>query len=385
MTFSDFGLIDFLIVFARKKKILIGLPLLAMILAAALSYLIPNVYRASAKILPPQQAQSGAAAAVLAQLGGVGGGAAGVAGIKNPNDLYIGMLRSRSIGDVLIGKFDLKRAYGIDSTEKARGILEENTNIVAGKDGLITVEVEDEDRQRVAKIANAYIDELVRLTHTLAVTEAAQRRMFFERQLGATKDNLAKAEMELKKTLETGGVISVDSDSRASVEMVSRLRAQITAKQIQINAMQAFVTTNSQEYKRAEGELISLSAELNRLENGGPATRGGAAQTPVGLQNIKVLREVKYHQMLYELLSKQYEVARLDEAKDNSLIQVLDGAVEPERKIKPRRSVLVIVAGLIAWFLAVAYVLLGNARQRIETSVEGKAKLQELRGLIWRK
>lgn len=379
----EFSVLDILIVLAKHKKLIIWLPVVAAIASLVISFALPNVYKANAKLLPPQQAQSGASA-LLSQLGGAAGVFAGAGGLKNPNDLYIGMLKSRTVADKLIAKFDLQKVYDVQSMEKARLLLDANSNVAAGKDGLISIDVEGEDKKLVAQIANGYVSELVSLTKVLAVTEASQRRIFFERQLEQSKDNLAKAEMALKGALDTHGVISVDADSRAIVETVGRLRAQISAKDIQLSAMKAFVTTNNPEYKRAQEELISLRAELLKLENGRPSVAGDGTADPgkqVGLENIKILRDVKYYQMLYELLSKQYEAARLDEAKDTALIQVLDPAVEPERKFKPKRSALILISTILAFIAAVGWAFIAEARRKILADPDGKAQWEQFKQL----
>lgn len=380
----EFNVLDILIVIAKHKKAIFLLPITAAIVSAAISFALPSVYKSNAKLLPPQQAQSGAAA-LLSQLGGAAGSLAGAAGLKNPNDLYIGMLKSRTVADRLIAKFNLQNVYDVDTMEKARKTLDSNTTIVAGKDGLISIDVEDEDKKLVPQIANAYVNELVSLTKVLAVTEASQRRVFFERQLEQSKNNLAKAEMALKVALDTRGVISVDADSRAIVETVGRLRAQISAKQIQLNAMDAFVTTSNPDYMRVQEELASLRAELMKLENGRPALDDGANAGPdkqVGLENIKILRDVKYYQMLYELLAKQYEVARLDEAKDTALIQVLDPAIEPERKFKPKRSVIVLLSTVMAFLAALIWAFFVEAKKNILGNPKGDAQWKQLKALI---
>jgi len=349
--------IDILTILLRRKKAVLGIPTVVAFCVAVASIFIPNSYKANTRILPPQQAQSGAAA-LMAQLGGVAGAAASAAGVKNPNDLYLGMLKSRTIADRLIERFDLKHVYDVEYFESARKKLDGNTTISSGKDGLINIEVEDNDPKRVTKMADAYAEELLRLTKVLAVTEAAQRRLFFERQLQIAKDNLAQAEVSLKGALDKNGVVSVDSQSRAIVETVARLRAQIAAKEIQLNSMQAFVTPNNQEYKRVNQELQSMRAELARQENGsGDSLENGSSGDQNGLKNIKILRDVKYYQMLYEMLAKQYEIARLDESKDASIIQVLDKAQEPERKFKPRRAIITILAGFLTFILTVFWVL----------------------------
>jgi tyrosine-protein kinase Etk/Wzc len=376
----EIRLIDIAIVMAKSRKAVIGFPLAVAILSALASLAIPNTYKATAKLLPPQQAQSGAAA-LLSQLGGISGMAGGVAGLKNPNDLYVGMLNSRTVADRLVERFRLRDVYDIESTEKARGELKENSMISAGRDGLITIEVEDKSPQLVAQIANGYVDELLKLTKVLAVTEASQRRIFFERQLELTKDNLAAAETKLKGALDTHGVVSVDGQSRAIVETVGRLRAQASAKEIQLSSMQAFVTPSNPAYKQVQEELSSLRAELSRLENGRAdsiAATPSAGKTQ-GLENIKILRDVKYYQMLYELLAKQYEVARLDEAKDVSIIQVLDAAVVPERKSKPARFLIVLSSTLLALAGAIAYAFIKDTRERAMQNPAGAARWDEFK------
>lgn len=374
-------LMSLLLIFAKHKKSIIGLPLLAAILAFGLSFLIPNVYNADTRLLPPQQPQGGAAA-FLSQLGGVAAAVSGAGGMKNPNDVYIGMLKSRAIGDKIIEKYDLKTAYDTDSLETARRKLEENTLIVAGKDGLITIDVMDKDKERVAKLANSYVDELLNLTKTLAVTEASKRRLFFEQQLEISKNKLANVEMELKRTLDTKGVISVDGNSKAIVETVGRLRAQISAKEIELSSLSAFITPSNADYKRVQQSLISLRSELARLENGrsdADADNDKAAEKPEGLQNIKLLRDVKYYQMLYELLAKQYEAARLEEAKDSAIIQVLDVAKVPERKSKPRRVNIAIFAFLGTLFVTIMAIFLRDASRELSRDPLRGSQMRELK------
>lgn len=372
---TTFGLVDILFVLVKNKRLIIGLPLLAAVLAVGISLLLPDVYRARTKLLPPHAAQSGAAS-VLSQLG-VAGSVVGAAGMKNQSDLYVGMLRSRTIADKLIERFRLRDAYDTGSLDITRLTLEGNTVIASGKDGLITIEVDDTDRKRAAQLANAYVQELMNLTQVLAVTEAAQRRLFFERQLELSKDNLASAEWALKQGLDTKGVISVDASSRAIVETVGRLRAQVSVKEIELNSMRAFVTTANPDFVRVQQELSSLKEELSKLENGRSVQGAAAAVSQAagsregGLENIRLLRNVKYYQMLYELLAKQYEAARLDEAKQSSVLQVLDRAVEPERKSRPKRLIIVAIATLVAFFVA----LLWSFLFRTNPSAPGRASV----------
>lgn len=376
---DDFNFIDFLTVLAKRKKPIIGVTAAVAVMAVAVSLVLPEVYSANAKILPPQPTSS-SASALLSQLGPVGA-LAGVSGLKNPNDLYVGMLKSRRVGDQLIAKFDLLKVYDKGAMDKTRLKLQENTQILSGKDNLINIAVEDRDPKRAALLANAYVDELMALTKVLAVTEAGQRRVFFERQLEQAKDNLALAESKLKVSLDRGGVISVDADTTAMVATVGRMRAQIAAKEIELGAMRAFVTNDHQEYKQAQEQLASLRAQYAKLQGGqanlaDEVNTGAAAQS--GLDSIKTLRDVKYYQMLYELLGKQYEVARLDEAKNSSVVQLLDSAIVPERKLKPKRAFIVLVATLLAFMTMAGWAFLRERKERVRdpATVEKWQKLK---------
>lgn len=382
---KELDVMEMLIMLAKHKKLIIVMPLVFAAITGLYSLTMPNMFRATTKLLPPQQSQS-SAAALLSQLGGMASVVSGAGGLKNPNEVYVAMLHSRSVADSLIARFQLDRVYETTSPDATRKALEEATTILVGKDGLISIEVVFPNQKLAAPLANGYVDELLKLTRVLAVTEASQRRKFFEQQLELAKNNLSSAEAELKHSLDTRGVISVDSESRAIVETVGRLRAQIAAKEIQINSMRAFITASNPEYLRAQEELNSLRGQLSKLENGpvaGSAVPQGPSNKQQGLENIKVLREVKYYQMLYELLAKQYEAARLDEAKEASIIQVLDSAIEPERRFKPKRILMALAGGLAGLFFACAWafsaeMLLGG-RQSPARSAQLKRLVHHLR------
>jgi uncharacterized protein involved in exopolysaccharide biosynthesis len=381
---EDTTFVDVMIVFAKHRKKILSVPIAVAIATAAISFALPNVYRASTKLLPPQQAQS-SASALLSQLGGVASLAAGAAGLKNPTDVYLGMLRSRTVADRLVDKHQLKKVYGTDSQEKVRAELGADTSITSGKDGLISIEVDSKDPKLAATLANAYVAELLTLTRTLAVTEASQRRLFFQGQLEQAKNNLAKAEMALKGAIDVGGVISVDAESRTVVETVAKLRAQVSAREVELNAMRSFVTPDHPEFRRVSEELNSLRNELAKLENG----RGNAASVQPtgkgGLENIQLLRDLKYHQMLYELLAKQFEAARLDEAKDPAVIQVLDPALEPERKVGPKRALLVILSALASLVGVVVWSFVLEAQRRTAHQPRVAARWAEFRSYLRRK
>ena len=386
---DEVSLLDLLIVLAKHKRIVLGLPAIAAIVAAVISFLLPNIYTGTTRILPPQQSAS-AASALLSQLGGAVGGLAGVAGgalgIRSPNDLYVGMLKSRTVADNLIGRFDLNKVYDQKLESSTRNTLQSNTTIAAGRDGIITIDVDEKDPKRAADLANAYVDELMKLTKVLAVTEASQRRLFFERQLLQVKDNLTAAEMAARQGLQKGGLAQVDAQGRSMIEVTARLRAQISAKEVQIGSMRTFAAEGNPELQRTQQELEALRRELARIEGSSPiaAVGKGEASGSSGLDNLGRLRDVKYYEFLYELLAKQYELAKIDEAKDATVIQVMDQAIEPDRKSKPRRSLIVLLSTFVALFASILWAFTREAAAWAQGNPKYGSRLKRLRdNLRW--
>ena len=382
---DEISLFDLLILLAKHKKLVLGLPFIVALLAVGISLLLPNIYTGTTKILPPQQSQSGASA-MLAQLGGLAGLAGGVAGIKSPNDLYIGMLKSRTVADNLIQRFDLMKIYEAKYPSQARLGLAGVTNITAGKDDIITIEADDKDPKRAADLANAYVDELFKLTKVLAVTEASQRRLFFERQFEQARDNLTKSEAAARQALEKGGLVQVEGQGRAIVETTARLRGQITVKEVQIGAMRTFATENNPDLKLAQQELESMKRELARIEGPSGSKSGNAQENSgSGIDTLGLLRNVKYYETIYELLAKQFELAKIDEAKDSAVVQVMDKAIEPDRKSKPKRSLIVLLSALAALFIGILWAFVREGMAKVKANPQQASRLLDLkRYLAWK-
>jgi len=374
------------IVLAKHKFFILYFVVGAAILSIVITLLLPVYYTANAKILPPQQNQSMASAMMgqLGQLAPLLGAAAGKdLGIRNPNDMYVTMLRSRTVADKMVDRFSLMNVYGKKLREDTRHRLDDLTEIVAGKDGVISVSVDDRDPGRAAAMANAYIDELEKLTRTLAVTDAGKRRVFFEREVRSANDELAVAEVALKRTMETTGIIQLDNQSKVMLESFASLRAQVVNKEVQVQAMRSFATPENPDLIRAEQELAALNTQVSHIEHG----QGGEAMADIalekvptkGLEYIRRLREVKYRETLFELLAKQYEAARIDEAKDTAIIQSLDVAVPPEKKSWPKRGLIVLAVTLLAGLLAVLWAYTAEAMGRAKEDPQYLARLQLLK------
>jgi uncharacterized protein involved in exopolysaccharide biosynthesis len=381
--------LSLLIALARHKRLLLGLPMSAAVAAIVVTLLMPNVFTATARILPPQSNAS-SAAGLLGQLAAISGAGGIIPAVKNPIEIYVGMLKSRTIADRLIERFNLMDLYRTETLVETRLALSDVTVITPGKDGIITIEVDDEDPKRAAEIANAYVIELEKLNETLALTEASQRRLFFEKQLKQAKETLASAEIELKKTQEKTGLIKLDDQGRAIIEAVAQLKAQVFAKEVQLGALKSFATERNPELIRAQEELQALRTQLRKMERDKVAGEGEVllptGRVPeAGLEYIRRLRDVKYHETLFELVAKQYELARLDEAKEASVIQVVDKAVMLDRKSKPKRALIILLTGVVAGLLAILIALIREAYDGIASNPEQAKRLEILKQHLWRR
>lgn len=376
---DDIHLIDFLIVLARQKKIILGSATFFGAAALLAGLMMTPIFSGKAVILPPQQQQSFGVAAMLGQIGGLSSGAGALAGLKNPNDIYVGMLESRTISYALINKFKLLERYEVDTYSAAETKLREKTTIISTKSGLISIQVEDSDSKIAADMANVYVEELAKLTRSLAITEASRRRLFFEKQLNSAKDGLVQAEVAMKKMQENTGVIQLDGQVKEIIASMAQLQANIAAKEVQLAAMRSFATANNPGYQKLQNEIIALNAQLNNIKKEKFKKDGGlmasSGEIPeVGIEYVRVLRDLKYNESIFELIAKQLELAKIDEAKDSTAIQELDRAIPAERKSKPKRLALLIGGILGGGFLGVLIALMREmyANSRKDKTMENR-------------
>ena len=370
---DEISLIDLAITLAKHKKLIIGAPLIVAIVVAIYSFFIPPTYTADVQMLPPQQQSS--ASAMLSQLGALGG-MGGAAGIKNPNDTYVAMLKSRTIQDSMIKRFKLQSVYKTKTPEKTRGALNGATKVTVGKEGIIGISVDDESPQRAAILANGYVDALQQMTQIFAVTEASHRRLFYEKQLLQAKHNLGDAEIALKQLQEKTGIIHLDSQAQLGIGTAANIKGQIAMKEVELGAMRTFATGNNPDLVRTQQTISGLQAQLAKIETG---TVSSSKVPETGLEYIRKTRDFKYAETIYEVLAKQFEMAKIDEAKESSVIQVLDKAMPPEQKSKPKRSMMVLIAALATGFLTILYAFIKEALQNAKKDTETEVQLTTLK------
>lgn len=386
--------LDTLIVLARHKRFIGRFTLAAAVLVTIISFLIPNRYTAATLILPPQS--SSMSSALLSQFAGAGAGAGGALasiagaslGMKNPGEMYVSLFRSRTVEDSLIRRFGLMGRYREKNMVNTRKAFEKHTSVILGiKDGLIRISVEDWDPKLAAEIANAYVDEYRKLSASLAIGEAAQRRLFFQQQLLEERGNLTNAEEAMKQTQQSTGILQIDSQAKALIEAAAILRGQIVAKEVQISAMRSFATDDNPELIIAQQQLAALKAQLSKIAgseqdpNSFVVPKGKAPEA--GLEYLRRLRDVKYHETVYELLAKQFELAKLDEAREGAVTQVADVAVPPDKKSYPHRSIIVVLLTLVAFAISVLWSFASERWALSSRNPEKQNKLQTLRQLLF--
>lgn len=366
--------LDLLKIILENLRLLIITPLFAGVIALAISFLLKPSFTANTRFLPPQQPQS-AAASMLQSLGALGGLAGAATGLKNPNDQFISFLKSRTIGDTLVEDFKLMERYDSKFRQGARERLAQLTTISAGKDNLITVSFEDKNPEFAAAVANAYPRELEKLVGRLALTEAQLRRSFFEKQLASTKKALTSAQQNLAASGVSASALNLTPQT--ALESTARLKALVTAQEVRIASMRSYLTDSAPDVRQALSELQALRAQLKKAEQEQPANKNDDAY-------IANLREYKYQEALFELFSKQFEIARIDESRDGASIQIIDPAIPPERPSRPKKAVIAIATSLITGFSLLIFLFLRHWVRIASKDPGFSNKLQEL-AIAWKR
>lgn len=379
---DEISLIELATILGEEKKILFGLPIAAGIVAVVVSLLMTPIYTATTTLLPPQNGGSGAAA-LLGQLGGLGGLAGlDIGGGAGSPEMYVTMLQSRSAKDKIIERFNLMERYEAEFKADIYKRLDNVVEITTDKkSGLISVAVDDEEPAFAADMANAYYEVLKELLTRVAVTEAQQKRVFFEEQFAKAKDELADAEVKLKEVQERTGLIQLEGQATATFEAIAQLRAEVTRREAQLAALRSFATTSNPEYRRVSSELASLRAQLAETEKstGVDSKDLNAFSTgklpEQGLEFVRAFRDVKYSEAIFEIMAKQFELAKIEESKDTSNIQQLDIAVPSERKSKPQRALIVALFTVAGIMVAIGILIIKTLwKKNISTKSNKLAK-----------
>jgi uncharacterized protein involved in exopolysaccharide biosynthesis len=384
---EELSILDVLVILTSRRMLILKVVAGFTIVALVLALVLPVRFTAKITVMPPQQNSSigSALGSQLANLGGLASLAEGTLGLKTPNEMYVSMLHSQQVEDAMIDRYGLMREYHCDYLSQARKVFERRFDVEAsGKDNLIHISVSDKDPRRAAEMANGYVEQFRKLSQGLAITEASQRRLFFEQQLVAAKDKLGDAEEALKMTEQKTGMLQLDSQARALIESAAMLRAQIEAKEVQIQMMRTYAGDQNANLVEAEQGLAGLRAQLAKLGGSEDDDTAGLIQpknavTQGGLEYVRKYRDVKYYETIFEVLARQFELAKLDEAKEGALIQVVDPAIVPDRKSFPPRTLIVAIGVVAGLLTGISLALIQVSLVRLRQDPEAAAKLNFVR------
>lgn len=380
---DEINLLEYLEVLAKSWKMIAKTTGIAAVLAVVISLCLPNIYSATTRILPPQQDSSGLMGMLMGAAGGMGSVAADLLGKGTPADMYVGILNSEALSDKIIDRFKLMELYQQKYRTTTYQALAKNVSIAAGKkDGIITISVDDKDPKRAAEMANAYVEELSKLLIKLNISGAGLNRGFLEERLAKAKVDLMAAEDALKVFQAKNKIISVPEQAQASIGGIAQLKGQLAVQEVQLGTLQRQFTDNSQEVKTAKAAIANLRGQIARLEGqgAGGAIPGVGAVPELGQQYLRLMREFKIQETVFELLTKQYEMVKLSEAKDVISLQVIQTARVPDKKSKPKRSMIVLATTFAAGFGAVLYAFIREAAGRMPP--EDRERWQRIRGLL---
>lgn len=370
-------------VLVRRKRLIMELCGAAAIIAVIFSLILPNIYSATAKVLPPQKESGGGLLSMMGQAGGLAGIAASM-GLAGNADLYLGILKSRSVADAVISSLDLAKVFKSKTPDETRKTLEGAVRMQAGKDSIITITAESKDPKLAAALANAFVKELGRKSVQLNLTKAGTERAFLEKRIDIVKGDLKRAEEDLKSFQEKNKAIKVDTQAVAFIEGIAKLKAEIVSNEVQLASLKSYQTDENADVKALQAALAKLRSQLAGLSGSGSDANGfptmGSAPS-LGLEYARRMRELKTQEMIFEQLSKQNEIAKLTEAKDSSSIQILDEAVVPIKKSKPKRSLIVILTTVAAFFIATFTAFILEYFEKIPE--EDRVRWEEIRRMLF--
>jgi len=389
---QEISLLELLQVIVRRQELVIRTTLGAAVLALVISLFIPNTYSAVAKVIAPQKESAGGLSALFGQLGGFAALAGGSLGGGANTDLYLGILKSRSVADAVIKRLDLQKEFRKKTPDEARKKLANVVKFKANiKDGIITITAQNKNPKMAADIANAMVEELGRKSVQLNLTKAGMERAFLDKRLEVVKVDLKRAEEDLRDFQQKNKTIRVDSQAAVAIEGIARLKAEIVTKEVQLASLRSYQTDESPEVKAIQAALSRLRGQLATMagSGGGGDIIPAAGNVPsLGIEYVRRVRELKVQEAIFEQLTKQHEIAKLNEAKDSSSLQVLDEAVVPFKKSRPQRTLIVLLAAVTGFFVGIfaAFILEYRDKMTCEDNERWSSIKESLDGgpvMVW--
>jgi uncharacterized protein involved in exopolysaccharide biosynthesis len=379
----------------EERRFLFRISVYGLAIFTLIAFLIPKRYESSAVLMPPDdQSNSGmmlAAALASKVTGSLGGIAGNMLGVKSSGDLFIGILRSRTVQDDLITKFDLRKEYGTSQWDKTRKILAARTMISEDrKSGIITITVTDNDPRRVAAVAAEYVAQLNIVVSKLSTSSAHRERVFLEERLTQVKQDLESAEKDFSQFASKNGAIDIKEQGRAMVESAAVLEGQLIAAQSELQGLKQIYSENNVRVRSLRARISELQSQLQRLggkqEVGADATASDSSDLYPSIRKLPLLgvpyadlyRRTRVQEAVFETLTQQYELAKVAEAKEIPSVRVLDPADVPEHKSFPPRLVIMVLGLIFSFACAVVWVAAKSRWAEISPDAQHKVLAEEV-------
>jgi uncharacterized protein involved in exopolysaccharide biosynthesis len=379
----------------RERRFLAKAVLMGAAVGCLVAFLIPARYESSVQLMPPDnQSSSGLAmlAALSARSGsGVGAFAGDLLGIKSSGALFVGILTSRTVEDRLVERFQLKKVYSVKLEEDARKRLRENTGLSEDrKSGIVAISVTDRNAKRAAAIAQAYVGELNQLVAELSTSAAHRERMFLEERLRAVKQDLDDASQKFSQFASKNTAIDIKEQGRAMVDAAAKLQGELIAAESELKGLEQIYTPNNVRVRAVQARISELNRRLEEIggkgyteakqtENSPHSLYPSIRELPIlGVTYADLYRRTRIQEAVYETLTQQYELAKVQEAKETPSVKVLDSAAVPERKSFPPRLLITALSSFLFMGGAVFVLLVRTKWDRTDASDPGKLFAQEV-------
>jgi uncharacterized protein involved in exopolysaccharide biosynthesis len=369
-----------------QRSFIVRTTMLGLVLATALAFLIPKRYQATARLMPPDNRSAPGMLAGMRLEGSLRNAGAELMGLKTPGALFVAILQSRSVKDRVITRFDLRRVYGMRRWEDARLRLAASTSVSEDrKSGVITIQVTDRSPQRAAEMAANYVEELDRLVVQLTTSAAHRERVFLEGRLEGVERDLRDAEQEFSRFASQNTAIDIKEQSKATVEAAARLEGQLIASEAELQGLREIYTDSNVRVRSVAARISELRRQLQRLGAGDQSARGAESLYPsirqlplLGVGYADLYRRTKVQEAVFETLTREYEMAKVEEAKETPSVKVLDPALVPERKSYPPRLAIMAMGTAFALAASVVWVLAGARWQKLDPGNPAKCFVREV-------
>ena len=379
-----------------ERRFLLRIGCVALLVSTVIAFLIPKRYTTQVQIMPPDTQSTNTLALVAGltgkgDVGGLGTIAGDLLGMKSTGALFMGVLQSRTVRDHIVHRFDLKKVYGERLEEFARQDLAENTSISEDrKSGILTMNVTDRDAKRAVAIATAYVEELDALMAQLSTSSARRERVFLDQRLSSVKQDLDSAAKDFSQFATKNGTIDITEQGKAMVTAAAALEGQLIAAQSELEGLKQIYTDSNVRVRATQARIAELQHQIEKF-SGKPApaydpSRDSSSETYPALRQLPVLgvpyanllRRLKIEETVYEILTKEYELAKVQEAKEIPTVKVLDSAEVPERKSSPPRLLIVFLGTIFSFALGIVWVLSKSRWEEVEAQDPAKVLVNEV-------